>query len=55
MGKIFAERTKIIVTLLPDEDAHGFWLGIIDHTLATVARRRSKPSLETFTEAREFV
>jgi len=31
-----SEGTKILITLLPEEDEHDFWLRVSDHTLNRV-------------------
>ncbi len=31
-----SEGTKVLVTLLPDEDERGFWLGVSEKALAKV-------------------
>ncbi len=31
-----SEGTKVLVTLLPDEDERGFWLGVSEHFLAKI-------------------
>ncbi len=31
-----SEGTKVLITLLPDEDERGFWLGVSEQALAKV-------------------
>ncbi|MDP3027919.1 MAG: hypothetical protein Q8O04_00170 [Deltaproteobacteria bacterium] len=31
-----SEGTKVLVTLLPDEDERGFWLGVSEYSLAKI-------------------